>query len=223
MFAPAVVRHSGAGHILADVPDVPSVVVATPGAEPRADGGYAAVVLLDTWLTLAREDLRAAEEAVRRWCNAAGLTRRGARVVAVGDPAMPAIQALVRWDPVGFAAREFAERESAKLPPAARVASLTGSPEAIEEALEFLAPGGVAPRGVEILGPVLASRSDGGRAAEHAPSGDAGGEPNDRARLLIKVPRADGPKLVGALRALQRRRSAEKREPVRIQVDPPTL
>ena len=35
--------------------DRPAIVVATPGAEPVADGGYAAVVLLDTWLMLARD------------------------------------------------------------------------------------------------------------------------------------------------------------------------
>ena len=57
-------------------------MVATPGAEPVAEGGYAAVVLLDTWMLLARADLRAAEEALRRWSNAVGAGpagRHGAR------------------------------------------------------------------------------------------------------------------------------------------------
>ena len=34
-------------------------VVATPGAEPVAESGYGAAVLLDPWLTLGRADLRA--------------------------------------------------------------------------------------------------------------------------------------------------------------------
>ena len=50
-------------------------MVATPGAEPVAAGGYAAALLLDTWLALARADLRASEESLRRWLNAAALVR----------------------------------------------------------------------------------------------------------------------------------------------------
>ena len=112
------VRASAGDHVLADVGDEPALVVATPGAEPVAAGGYAAVVLLDTWLLLGRDDLRAAEEALRRWANAVGLVRPGGRALAVGDPAHPAIQALVRWDAGGFAARESADRATAHLPPA---------------------------------------------------------------------------------------------------------
>ena len=115
-------RTSGGDRVLTDVDDAPSVVVATPGAEPVPAGGYAAVVLLDTWLTLARPDLRTAEEALRRWLGAAALARpadEGGRVVAVGDPAHPALQALVRWDPAGFAAPRA--RGAAVGAPAARV------------------------------------------------------------------------------------------------------
>ena len=107
-FPGTVVRTSGGDRVLASVDDEPAIVVATPGAEPVAEGGYAAVVLLDTWLALGLADLRAEEEALRRWCNAVGLVRPGGRAVVVGDPAHPAVQALVRWDPAGFAAREAA-------------------------------------------------------------------------------------------------------------------
>ena len=67
----------------------PAIVVATPGAEPVAEGGYAAVVLLDTWLMLARPDLRTGEEAVRRWANAdrPGPARRPRR--RGGRPGLP--------------------------------------------------------------------------------------------------------------------------------------
>jgi primosomal protein N' (replication factor Y) len=41
----------------------PALVVATPGAEPVAEGGYAAALLLDGWVLLGRADLRAGEEA----------------------------------------------------------------------------------------------------------------------------------------------------------------
>ncbi len=133
-FAGTVVRTSGGDRVLASVDDEPAIVVATPGAEPVAAGGYAAVVLLDTWLVLGLAHLRVEEEALRRWANAVGLVRPGGRAVVVGDPAHPAVQALVRWDPAGFAAREAAQRREAHLPPASRLATITGEPGAVDDA-----------------------------------------------------------------------------------------
>ena len=118
---------------------------------------------MDTWLMLARPDLRTAEEAARRWFDAAALARpadRGGKVVAVGDPAQPALQALVRWDPAGFAEREADERSGAHLPPASRIAVLTGPPDAVESAVAGLR----LPPGAELLGPVPQASSDDGEA-----------------------------------------------------------
>ncbi len=197
---PAVrVRTSSGDHVLTGVDDSPAVVVATPGAEPVAASGYAAVVLLDTWLLLGRTDLRTEEEALRRWSNAAGLVRAGGGVVVVGDPAHPALQALVRWDPAGFAAREIHERQEAHLPPASRIATVTGEPGAVDDALTLLD----APPAAEVLGPV-----------------DVGAE---ESRAVIRVPRSQGSALSRALGDLQRMRSSRKLAAVRIQVDPPTL
>jgi primosomal protein N' (replication factor Y) len=198
-FPGVAVRTSSGERVLGEVGSEPQVVVATPGAEPVAAGGYAAVVLLDTWLLLSRVDLRAEEEALRRWANAAALVRPGGRVVAVGDPAHPALQALVRWDPAGFAARESAERAEAHLPPVSRLATISGDPGAVDDALTLLA----APAEAEVLGPV--------------PLGD------DECRVVVRVPRAHGTRLSAALLELQRIRSARKLDPVRVQVDPPTL
>ena len=58
-------RQFGEGVVLADIPPGPALVVATPGAEPLAR--YGAALLLDAAALLARPDLRAAEEALRRW------------------------------------------------------------------------------------------------------------------------------------------------------------
>ena len=194
------VRSSGGDRVLAEVPGEPAVVVATPGAEPVTPDGYPAVVLLDTWLALDRADLRVAEEALRRWLGAAALVRPGGRVVAVGDPAVPALQALVRWDPAGFAAREAQERRAARLPPASRLATITGDPGAVDDALTVLAP----PGGTEVLGPAPTARP---------------GE----VRVVLRTPRSRGEELSAALGELQRVRSARKLEPVRVQVDPVTL
>lgn len=223
IFAPAVVKASGAGQPIHEVSAEPAVVVATPGAEPLAAGGYAAVVLLDTWLTLARIDLRTGEEALRRWCNAAGLTRPGARVVVVGDPMVPPIQALVRWDAAGFAEREAAERAAARLPPAARIATITGSPTAVEEAAAFLRAGESKPPGLEFLGPMAVAGPAHGVAEGEPTSGPRAAGQGDDVRLLVRVPRRDGDRLSAALVALQRARAAAKAEHVRIQVDPSVL
>ena len=95
-------------------PARPTIVVATPGAEPPAEFGYAGAVLLDTPLLL-RPDLRAAEEALRRWLNVVALVRSGAdggSVIAVGESSGRALQALVRVDPAGFAARSWPNAET---------------------------------------------------------------------------------------------------------------
>jgi len=204
-FPSVPVRTSSGDRVLAEVPTKPAIVVATPGAEPVVPGGYAAVVLLDTWLLLARADLRASEEALRRWSNAAALVGSGAEpghVLAVGDPAHPALQALVRWDHSGFAQREIEERRAAHLPPASRVATLSGDADELEAALAVLA----LPAGAEVLGPV--------------PDGERDG---DSVRYVVRVPRVSGPALSEALLRLQAQRSARKEPHLRVEVDPVSL
>ena len=211
------VRRSSGERVLPEVPMQPAVVVATPGAEPRVAGGYAAAVLLDTWLVLARPDLRSAEEAFRRWTNAAALVRpaaQGGRVVAVGDPAHPALQALVRWDPGGLAEREAEERVSAHLPPASRVAVVSGEREAVLATVAALD----LPAGAEVLGPVaVVDRSP---PATPRPDAQALLVEDDPVRLVLRVPRRAGPVLSRTLREVQGLRSARKLAPVRVQVDP---
>ncbi|KHL12202.1 replication restart DNA helicase PriA [Mumia flava] len=199
------VRSSVGGSAVRDVDAEPAIVVATPGAEPRASGGYAAAVLLDTWATLSRPDLRTDEEALRRWLNAAALVRGsadGGRLVVVGDPGVPVVQALVRTDPVGFAARELGERRAARLPPAARLATLEGPEDAVTDLV-----GHGWPEHAQVLGPIELDADDDG----------------PRARLVVAVPRSGGRVLTAALRHVQADRSLRKRRPVRVQVDPYAL
>jgi primosomal protein N' (replication factor Y) len=205
------VRRSSGERVLDEVEPGPAIVVATPGAEPRTAGGYAAVVILDTWLMLARADLRTVEESVRRWFNAATLARPaadGGQVVAVGDPANPALQALVRWDPAGFAEREAEERRTAHLPPASRLAVLSGEEEAVESAVAGL----VLPPGAELLGPVPDPAP--------GPPGPTDPDAQPRVRVVVRVPRQSGPALSRALKEVQGVRAARKLPAVRVQVDP---
>jgi primosomal protein N' (replication factor Y) len=212
-FPDTAVRTSGRDAVLDSVPATPALVVATPGAEPVADGGYGAVLLLDTWALLTRADLRAGEEALRRWIAAAALARpaaEGGRVVVVADGALRAVQALLRWDPATFAARELAERRELGLPPAARMASLTGPADAVAELLAEL----TLPPGAQVLGPVPVPATGADQ------SGAAGVE-----RALVRVAsRGDVGALAEALRAAAGVRSARRADgAVRIQVDPRDL
>lgn len=206
-FPGAAVRTSGStSGVLATVPGGPALVVATPGAEPVAEGGYGAALLLDSWALLGRADLRAGEETLRRWMNAATLVRpasAGGLVFVAADAAHPVVQALVRWDPGWLAARELADRRELGFPPATRMASLTGSPAALAEFLEALR----LPADADVLGPV--------------PERPRPGQEGERERYLVRVPRGEGGALAHALAEVQGVRSAKKApEHVRVQLDP---
>ncbi len=194
---------SGGAAMIPAVPGSPALVVATPGAEPQAAGGYAAALLLDGWMLLGRPSLRAAEEALRRWMNAAALVRAGpagGRVVIVADSTIPAVQALVRWDPVTHSERELDERAELHFPPAVRIAALSGPQQAVDALLADTE----LPPGAELLGPVE--------------------EPPDSVRTLVRVPRSAGLALAGALQRAQAGRSARKAPgAVRVQLDPAEL
>lgn len=199
-FPGVLVRRSGWGATLESVDDTACLVVATPGAEPTAPGGFAAALLLDGAAMLARPDLRAGEETLRRWLNAAALVRpagSGGTVVVVAPAGQRAVQALVRWDPEGFSLRELADRESAGLPPAVRLAELTGAAADVEDLLAVA----TLPADADVLGPV--------------PQGE------DTVRAFLRVPLRDGGAATTALRSAAAVRSARRREGVvRIRVDP---
>ncbi|WP_456824790.1 primosomal protein N' [Cellulomonas sp. P5_E12] len=206
------VRVSGArasAGVLATVPDVPAVVVSTPGAEPVAPGGYAAALLLDAAVSTAGVSLRTGEDALRRWLAAAALVRpssEGGVVVLVGDAEERATQALVRWDPAGYASRELAERVELALPPSVRMAAVTGPRDAVDTLLARLdLPD------AEVLGPVPVREAEAGAL-----------EPDVRA--IVRVPRSRGAALAKAVAASLAVRSARREGgSVRVVLDPTEL
>jgi primosomal protein N' (replication factor Y) len=206
------VRISGGGApVLNTVAARAEIVVATPGAEPRA--AYGAALLLDGWALLARPDLRVAEETLRRWMAAAALVvphTDGGRVLVMADPALPPVQALVRWDPVGHAAAELAARTEVGFPPAVRMAAIDAAPAALKDILDELTAELPA---AEVLGPV-----------ELDPAPDARADDEVRERALVRVPRAEGRALAHALHVAQAARTARKAtDPVRVRMDPPDV
>ena len=151
---------SAGDHVRASVGPEPALVVATPGAEPVAFGGYAAALLLDADKMLRFDSLRAPEAALRRWLNAAALVRPAAlegTVVTTASPS-PVEQALVRWDPAWFAREELKERAQTGLPPAVRTAAVTGAEADVRAFMEEFLGSSALPERVReqlrIVGPV---------------------------------------------------------------------
>lgn len=196
-------RTSGRDAVIASVPSTPALIVATPGAEPLAEDGYAAALLLDGWALLGRADLRAGEEALRRWLTAAALVRsraEGGSVVIMAAAGLRPVEALIRWAPEWFSRAELEERTELGFPPARRVASITGAPQAVRELVAAVALSQEA----GVLGPIPA-----GEGAE---------------RVLILVPRDQGRDLADALKAGLASRSARKAgQQLRVQLDPAQL
>lgn len=135
-----------------------------------------------------------------------GLARAGSEqggvVVLVGSPAhvtVPPVEALVRWDPSWFAAKELDERSGLGLPPASALATLTGARRDLMAAVE-----GVAwPAGSRVLGPL--------------PVGAAGAD-----RLLVTTSRSQGEALADVLRGVRAMVAARREgEPIQIRMDAP--
>ncbi len=194
--------NSSLDRIRDEVPDTQAIVVATPGAEPHTPRGYAGLLVLDADATLARADVRAPEEAVRRWCNALALVRPatdGGRALVVGAHAHPAVQAMARCDVTGLARHELGLRIEAGLTPAVRTARIVGEHDAVDAFLEN-SPW----ESVEVLGPT-----------ELDP---------DRWAALLRARLADGRSLVRQVKAAAAIRSARKQGgKLHHQIDPEVM
>lgn len=199
------VINSSAERIRSGIPEEPAIVVATPGGEPGVPGGYAGALILDAELALSRADLRVGEETLRRWCQVACLVRPaldGGGLLIVGPFEEPVVQALLRADPGGFAARELADRAAAGLPPAVKAVQVGGDPDAVAA---FLDNDPFA--GAEVLGPTLIRE-----------------DPDPEAMSLLRCPLEEGRELVRAVKHAAAIRSARKEGGrLFLQVDPMTL
>jgi len=188
-----------------------ALVIATPGAEPVASGGYAAAVLLDAGVTTAHIGLDAEVHALRRWLAAAHLVvpgRVGGQVVLVGDAPPGPAQALVMFEPAWFAQRQLDERLTLGLPPATRAVAVSGDIAAVTGIVKSIRV-----LDVEVFGPIPIPTTS-----------DMTLLDDPKVRALIRVPRAAGAELAQQLKAALITRAA-KREPgkVKIHLDPAEL
>jgi primosomal protein N' (replication factor Y) (superfamily II helicase) len=209
-FPSTTVISSAGDHIKAVIPDRPAIVVATVGAEPVAPNGYAAALLLDGDSMLRRESLRSGEDTLRRWFNAAALVRpaKDGGIVVVTAEESVEVGALVRWDPAGYAERELSLRHELLLPPAVRLAALTGTETDVQAFVGALA----LPEAVRVVGPAPLAR------APHGVHGDADEEPEYR--TLLFFPYVMAAQITASMRSLKASNAARRiGSPVQVRCD----
>ena len=157
------------------------IVIATPGAEPSAVGGYEAVVVLDANQALSKDSLRASEDAVRNWSNAIAKLKRGGRAVIAGAPQRIG-QRFALWQQNELAQDELENRRELEFPPHVRLGSIEGPLDVITQLA-----GELVIDGVQVLGPIQV------RGAQ--------GEQN--MRFVLKYPYSLGSTLAEAIKATQ--------------------
>ena len=126
--------------IVDSVSGKPRIVVATPGSEPAAQGGYRAALVLDS--RFLRGDGPGSEiEFVRRACRIVARVRparEGGHVMFAGgiDPVF--LRMLNTWGQPDFAAGLYAQRRELQLPPSAFWLAVTGESPSVRTYLGVL-------------------------------------------------------------------------------------
>ena len=130
-------------------------------------------------------------------------------MTVVAESAIPTVQSLIRWDPVGHAEAELAARAEVGLPPWVHIAAVDGAAEAVKALLDHAR----LPEDADLLGPV--DLPPGVR----RPAGSPTDEPV--IRMLVRVRREHGLALAACAAAGTAVVSARHdHEPVRVQIDP---
>lgn len=184
----------------------PSIVLATPGAQPEVDGGYSAVVVLDGMRFFAHTDLRTAERARELFFETSALIAPEGAVLLVIDEVHPITASIARWNVAPLLKRELSEREDLDLPPFVTSAVLVMDQSAasqISSGLRKAKEQGRLPKTSRVFGPVIIIKG--------------------QAKIVIHVDNSEAEALVSAVHELQRRRSIAKKEPFTLRINPYSL
>jgi primosomal protein N' (replication factor Y) len=125
-FPDANVVHSNGENRLLNVKSGPLLVVATSGAEPEVEGGYACVVLADAPSMVGSPRLRALEQSLGKWANAISLANKSASIVFTGLNGDLA-EHMKQLSFYSAVAEDFNDRKDLGLPPVTRIASITST------------------------------------------------------------------------------------------------
>jgi primosomal protein N' (replication factor Y) len=195
------------GDVIKDRIDAkPAIVLATAGAQPLVDGGYAAVVILDGLRFFAHTDLRAQERARELFFETSSLISTKGSVLLVIDDSHPIVSAIARWNVAPLLKRELSERSELHLPPsvfsiilvmdqAIGIQVVIGLKKALMD--------GRLPKSSSIYGPTEISKS--------------------QVKIVIHADAKEAKALTAFVHELQRRRSISKKELFTLRVEPYSL
>jgi primosomal protein N' (replication factor Y) len=196
-----------AGDVIKDrVEAKPSLVLATPGAQPHVKGGYSAVVILDAMRFFSHTDLRTHERARELLFESSSLITPEGAVLLVIDDSHPIVAGLTRWNVAPLIKRELSERTELHLPPTVSSAVLVMEKVLganISAGLRKSVSDGRLPHSTRIYGPTEVSKGE--------------------VKIVLHVAREDAQSLVSVLHELQRRRSIAKKDLFTLRIDPYSL
>lgn len=173
--------------------DDANIVVATSGMEPRIEGGYSAIVLLNGEELVSRPFIRAEEEVLQRWFSTLQHLKKGGDIFVSLPNAHAISQSIIAGDPIRFLKREIEERIALNLPPAQDLI-------VIESKADSLA----------------ALR---GKLLKEFPTSVANLSINSR-KVSMMVDKNEKLEVVASLRALQKFRSINKKDLFKIAINP---
>ena len=201
----SVLESSAAHRISRTLPSRPTVIVATAGAEPHVEDGYACAIVLDAAALAGRAELWAPEEAARRWLRALSLVRPGRPGLVVGTIPEALGQMLVRWSPTDYAERLLDEREALGFFPACTMVALDGPAAQVRQVADQVVREG----GAQLVGTVAVPATREGEESQ--------------VRTLVRAPLPDSAQMLASLADIRRSRSARKAPLVKMSVNPPEL
>ena len=196
-----------AGDVIKDrIEAKPALVLATPGAQPQVEGGYAAVVILEGLRFFAHTDLRAQERARELFLETSSLISPEGSVLLVIDDSHPIVSAIARWNVAPLLKRELSERLELKLPPSVFSVVLVMDQTIgvqIANGLKKAATEGRIPPSSCIYGPTEIAKG--------------------QVKIVIHADKKDARALTESMHELQRRRSIAKKELFTLRVEPYSL
>ena len=196
-----------AGDVIKDrIEHKPALVLATSGAQPQVEGGYAAVVILDGMRFFSHTDLRTQERARELFFETSSLISPSGTVLLVIDDTHPIVSAIARWNVAPLLKRELSERTELQLPPSVFSVVLVMDQSIgiqIVSGLKKALADGRIPQSSNIYGPTEISKG--------------------QVKIVVHADKSDAKALTDVVHELQRRRSIAKRELFTLRVEPYSL
>jgi primosomal protein N' (replication factor Y) len=171
----------------------PVVIIATSGMEPTSENGYAAIALLNGEELMSRPFVRSDEELLQRWFNSLQHLRRNGEIFISLPAAHRLSQSIMVGDSTRFFKEELEERKTLGLPPANNLILV----ESKNESLSTLR----------------------GKLMKEFPESIANLSANSRLITII-LPRESRAAIVASLKALQKVRSINRKDLLKITVNP---